>query len=116
VMVEEKEDEELVREVLNYCGAESLDAARQRWWAGLRDAEAEHYDGPPADFPIDENTFRKGFEAALSPWARGRTFEEALDFVRTRHPSECDKPAYRQGYERGQAYLAASETGLTKVE
>jgi hypothetical protein len=115
-MVDNKEVEESVRDVLDSCGAESLDAARQRWWTGLRDAEAEHYESPNGDSTMDEDTFRNGFEAALSPWARGRTYEESIDFVRTRHPNEYDKRAYRQGYERGQAYLEACEGGLDHAE
>lgn len=111
VTVEEKDNEKPVRELLDRYGAESLDAARQRWWTGLRDAEEERYDSPDGSFHEDESTFRKGFEAALSPRARTRTYEEARDFLRTRHPSEYDKPAYRRGYERGRAYLAAAENG-----
>lgn len=111
--VDEKENEKPVRDLLDKCGAESLDAARQRWWTGLRGAEEEQYESPDGgSFHQDENTFRKGFEAALSPAARSRAYQEALDFLRTRHPSEYDKRAYRLGYERGRAYLAASETGL----
>jgi hypothetical protein len=111
-MVDEKDDEESVHSILDDCGAESLDAARQQWWVGLRDAEAQRYESPNGNFSADEETFRKGFEAAMSPWARGRSYEEATDFLRTRHPGEFDKRAYRRGYERGQTYLVTSESGL----
>lgn len=115
-MVEEKENEEPVRDLLDRYGAESLDAARQRWWTGLRDVEEAQYESPNGNnFRDDESTFRRGFEAALSPWARSRTYEEARDFLRARHPGEYDKPAYRKGFERGRAYLAACETGLDQI-
>lgn len=61
-MVDDIEDEDAVRAALELAGAENIDAARQRWWLGLRDAEAEQYDEP--SFDADEPFFRHGFIAA----------------------------------------------------
>src|SRR6266850_1671777 len=55
-------------------------------------------------FARDELLFRRGFEAALSPNARARTWEEALPDLRTRHADVVDSPAFRHGWERGQDY------------
>jgi hypothetical protein len=41
LMVAEDDQAEQVRDVLASVGAETIDAARQRWWVGLRDAELE---------------------------------------------------------------------------
>lgn len=111
-MVDDKEEEDSVREILDDSHAESLDAARKRWWAGLRNAEAEHYESQGIASPVDENAFRRGFEAALSPWVRGRTYREAIDILRSRHPVDYDKDNYQRGYERGREYLTSSKKGL----
>ena len=111
VTVEDKDNEKPVRDLLERYGAESLDAARQRWWLGLRDAEEEEYESPNGTtFRDEENVFRKGFEAALSPPMRNKTYEDACDDLRARHPGEYDKSSYRKGYERGRAYLAGFES------
>src|SRR5438445_6926176 len=51
---------------LEASGAESVDAARERWWIGLRDAEEFEYRAEGLDFQRDESFYRQGFEAALS--------------------------------------------------
>jgi hypothetical protein len=40
VLTEDEEQAGMVRGELTQAGAESLDAAREDWWVGLRDAEA----------------------------------------------------------------------------
>ena len=80
----EREDQiEAGRDVLDKAGAESLDAAREKWWIGLRDAEAIGY-SKPEDFKQAETTFRCGFAAALEPAMRGRSFDEAAEYLRRR--------------------------------
>jgi hypothetical protein len=66
VQVDDDDAADAARQVLAAEGAESIDAARERWWLGLRDAEAEVYHGEGRDFASDEPFFRKGFEAALA--------------------------------------------------
>ena len=48
------------------AGAESIDAAREEWWVGLRDAEEETYRAQGRDFRADEAAYRSGFESALN--------------------------------------------------
>ncbi|HEY0406005.1 MAG TPA: hypothetical protein VGC89_09780 [Pyrinomonadaceae bacterium] len=92
------------RAVLAQAGAESVDAARESWWVGLRDAEQEEYAGQGKDFETDESSYRRGFEAALHPQRRGKSFDEASESLRGRFTEDYSHDAFRRGYERGQAY------------
>ena len=112
-LVGDKEKEKEVREILDEAGAESLDAARHRWWGGLRDAEMEHYDAPDEEFARDESPFRMGFEAALSARTRGKSYAESLPFLRGQHPDAYAMPPFRRGFERGKKYLAARRARVT---
>ena len=100
----EREDQiEAGRDVLDKAGAESLDAAREKWWIGLRDAEAIGY-SKPEDFKQAETTFRCGFAAALEPAMRGRSFNEAAEYLRQNYPASYHEDSFRRGFERGQLY------------
>jgi hypothetical protein len=103
-LVEEDELAERARGGLDSAGAEHIDAARENWWTGLRSAEEERYEGGAEAFARDELIFRRGFEAAMTPTARARTWEEALPDLRARHADVVDTPAFRHGWERGQDY------------
>jgi hypothetical protein len=73
------------RKVLDEADAESIDAARDQWWIGLRSAEKAHYQSLGGDFGRDEKAYRRGFEAGL-------------------HGAEMvgdEGHAFRHGYERG---------------
>jgi hypothetical protein len=101
---EDEDAEERVHNVLAQAGAESIDAARESWWLGLRDAEEEHYRADGGDFHSDEVGYRRGFEAALNPKRRGRSYEEtALELNQTYREAATDE-AFRRGYQRGQDY------------
>jgi hypothetical protein len=89
-----------VRAALAASGAESLDAAREQWWTGLRGTEKEHYVG--GDFAQDEPRYRRGFEAAMSN--RGRTFEEGRAEWRDRYAADSADACFRAGYKRGCDY------------
>jgi hypothetical protein len=78
------------RRAMDEAGAESVDAAREAWWIGLRDAEAAEY-GDVARFHADEPAYRRGFERAC----RGEPPPAAAD------------DAERTGYTRGRAYVEA---------
>jgi hypothetical protein len=93
-----------VREALAWAGAESLDAAREHWWLGMRDAEAEAYTAEGLDFTTDEPLYRRGFEASLQPAAAGKSYAEALDFLQTYYPEAYREEAFRRGYARGRTY------------
>ena len=102
-VVEDEEQAEGLRGALVDAGAESVDAAREQWWLGLRDAEKEEYQG--GDFDSDEAAYRHGFEASLHPSARGRSFGEDESRLRECYGDECEGAAFRRGYGRGQHYL-----------
>jgi hypothetical protein len=98
------------RQIMGASGAESIDAARDKWWIGLRDAEAAQYDAPEA-FERDEQIYRRGFEAALEPKFRGKTFAEAADALRECFPNLYDQVPFRRGYDRGQGYSSSFTKG-----
>src|SRR5437868_3010462 len=100
------EQGEAARHALGQAGAESGDAARGGGWIGLRDAESEAYAGQGGDFTRDEPLYRRGFEAALYPRARGKAYADALERLRPHYGDVCDTDAFRCGYERGQDYNA----------
>jgi hypothetical protein len=95
---------EAAQQALAQAGAESVDAAREDWWIGLRAAESEAYKGQGGDFTQDETAYRRGFEAALYPRARGKAYADALPRMRPHYGEACEADAFRCGYERGQAY------------
>ncbi len=102
VIIAEADDErhaEVVRQGLEESGAESIDAAREHWWIGLRSAEQEHY--TEGNFEEEEPYYRKGFEAAQSPVVRGKPYDQAQDYLTRRHQIAASHPAFRTGYERG---------------
>lgn len=112
VLIGTSTDDEVVekgRAVIERNGAESVDAARDKWWIGLRDAEEEQYDAPGGDFRKDEILYRSGFEAALHPDCRGKTYETATAKLRELRPGICEDERFRRGYERGRVYYAERE-------
>ena len=93
-----------VHSVMKQAGAESLDAARERWWIGLRDAEEQHYAARDGNFRQMELIYRTGFQAALQPQLRGKSYENARPILREHYPDISDQDAFQRGYARGQAY------------
>lgn len=104
VLTAQEEQADAVREALVQAGAESIDAARERWWLGVRDAEAEVYTAAGRDFTVDEPVYRKGFEAALQPATAGKSYGDALEFLQTFYVDVYREEAFRRGYARGQTY------------
>jgi hypothetical protein len=103
-LVESEEEDATARRTLEAAGAESLDAAREAWWLGLRDAEAKDYGATGRDFSADERSYRCGFEIALDRHTRGKSYEETLEYLRRCYPDVYGEPSFRRGYERGRAY------------
>ena len=108
--VEEEELADRARNELKRAGAESIDAAREQWWIGLRDAEEASYASEGGNFNVDEAAYRLGFEAALHPDRRGKTYEHTVETLRKRYADDSGLEAFRRGYERGQAYQRSIET------
>ena len=113
---EDEERIERVRSIMERAGAESLDAARDSWWIGLRDAEAAEYDPDGKSFGDAERPYRCGFEAALRPDCRGKPLDETRAFLRDRYADVCDQPAFRRGYKRGQLYYVESNRHVLRED
>ena len=93
---------ESARRALADAGAESLDAARETWWIGLRDAEKDHYESlGNGDWTTAEDAYRRGFTAAQHPSLRGKAWDEASGLLRKKHGKLVDVRAFVAGYERG---------------
>jgi hypothetical protein len=103
-VADDEEHANVARGVLTQSGAESVDAAREKWWLGLRDAEEAEYTVEGGDFGADEPTYRRGFEAALHSRARSRSYDEDAERLRECFGEECEEGAFRRGYERGRRY------------
>jgi hypothetical protein len=102
---DDAESAEEAREVLAHAGAESIDAAREDWWLGLRDVEEESYRTLGGNFSTDELAYRRGFEAALHPKRRGKAYEEVHSELSTFAQAAGSEWAFQQGFKRGQEYL-----------
>jgi uncharacterized protein with PIN domain len=96
------------RELLNTEGAETVDAAREQWWIGLRSAEQEHYSTHGRKFGDDEKFYRMGFEAALHSRMRCKEYDQVMgemnakiEELEQQHPGTEAGEAFRRGYERG---------------
>ncbi|HKP47243.1 MAG TPA: hypothetical protein VJT50_11630 [Pyrinomonadaceae bacterium] len=92
---------EKARAVLANAGAESVDAARDSWWMGMRDAEAADYTATGREFSNDEPNYRRGFETALRN--RGE------DLAKLSSSGDVLDEAFRRGYERGCAYHSKAQ-------
>src|ERR1043166_855274 len=103
-VADDEERADVARGVLTRAGAERGDAAREKWWLGLRDAEEAEYTVDGGDFSVDEAAYRRGFEAALDTRARGHSYDEDAERLRDCFGAECEEGAFRRGYERGRRY------------
>jgi len=113
VVVAFVDDEELAakaRTELSRAGAESVDAARDEWWIGLRDAEREHYTQHGGNFDLDEARYRLGFEASMRPDCRGKSCDDMRTRLSERYGEDADAQPFREGYNRGQRYLIETYT------
>lgn len=101
----------LVRDLLHRDGAESVDAAREQWWTGLRGDEHEHYEASGRNFSDDEKFYRLGFEAALHARTRCMEFDQvsaemdaALEDVQRQFPGAQVEEPFTRGYQRGREH------------
>lgn len=116
VPIDSEQQGDQIGAILSAAGAESLDAARESWWIGLRDAEEAEYTGAE-DFASLESSYRLGFEAAQHGQVFGKRFEDALPFLLKRYSSDvCKQPAFRLGYERGNRYAEHLEERYPPIE
>jgi hypothetical protein len=101
----------LLRELLKAEGAEAVDAAREQWWIGLRDAEHEHYSTLGRNFTEDEKFYRLGFESALHARTRCKEYDQVMgemdaeiEDLERQHPGVDVAEPFTRGYERGRDY------------
>jgi hypothetical protein len=110
-LAEDEAEAARFRELLETEGAESVDAAREKWWIGLRDAEHEHYSTLGRNLSDDEKFYRLGFESALHARSRCKEYDQVLsemtadiEELEQKYPGvEVEEP-FRRGYERGRDY------------
>jgi outer membrane lipoprotein SlyB len=114
VMTEDESEANRVRELLNTEESESIDAAREQWWIGLRSAEQEHYSALNRNFTEDEKFYRLGFEAALHARTRCKEYDQVmgemtatLEDVQRQYPGAKVEEPFTRGYERGRDYYQA---------
>lgn len=98
---ETDEESERAEDVLTGYGAMDLDELRENWWDELRDGERVHYHHDDQDFDRDEESYRRGYEAALHPQRRGRAYTDVEQDLRTSYGGTELDTAFRSGYERG---------------
>jgi hypothetical protein len=95
-LVDDPEQAPQVREILTAHGAEDIDAARDRWWMGLRDAESEHYGFQEGDEEAHERLYRYGFTIGATGSPR-----RPQDLELWPHLDEHERSIVTRGYERG---------------
>jgi hypothetical protein len=110
-LTDDTEAGSLVRDVLNREGAESVDAAREQWWIGLRSAEESRYPTSGRSFSEDEQFFRLGFQAAMNARTRCMEFDQVsaemnalLEDVKRRYPDAHVEEPFIRGYQRGREH------------
>jgi len=110
-LAEDDASASLLRELLRAEGAESVDAAREQWWIGLRSAEESHYTKCGKNFTDDEKFYRLGFEAALHARTRCKEFDQvlsemsaALEDIQNQYPNAEVEEPFTRGYQRGREY------------
>jgi hypothetical protein len=110
-LAESEESASALRDLLRANGAETIDAARQQWWVGLRDVEESHYSRSGRNFANDEKFYRMGFEAALHAKTRCLEFDQvsgemnaALEDLQRKYPGVDLEEAFTTGYQRGREY------------
>jgi hypothetical protein len=109
-LAESAEQAERARGLLTSAGAESIDAAREQWWVGLRDAERAEYTQAGGDFVRDEAIYRRGFETACALGPHASPYTEVIGELRVRCPDVYEHESFRQGFARGRAYVRGGES------
>jgi hypothetical protein len=91
-------------EIMQRHGSLDVEQIHESWWESRRDEERAHYTTTGGDFESDEEQYREGFQAALHPKRRGKSYAEVeAELKQAYDESELDS-AFRQGYERGLRY------------
>jgi len=105
VQTQDEDDAQRAAAALNAAGAETIDAAREQHWIGLRSAEREHYEQLGGNFDLDERDYRNGFQAALKGQDAALSPEGAASSY-----------AYRRGHERGLVWRREQHENASATE
>jgi len=110
-LAEDDKEANRFRTLLGIEGAETIDAAREQWWIGLRSAEEEHYKVSGRTFGEDEKFYRMGFESALHARTRCKEYDQVLaemtaqiEDLQKEYPGVALADPFTRGYERGRDY------------
>jgi hypothetical protein len=110
-LVDQQPPAALVRDIFKQAGAESVDAARNQWWVGLRDDEENRYSTSGRSFSDDEQFFRLGFQSAMHARTRCMEFDQvsaemdaALEDVKRKYPKADVEEPFLKGYRRGREH------------
>jgi hypothetical protein len=110
-LAENDKTAEQLRDVMTREGAESIDAARDQWWTGLRSAEEGRYEKSGRSFADEERFYRMGFEAGMHARTRCMEFDQvsgemnaALEDVQGRYPDANVEEPFTQGFQRGREH------------
>src|SRR5215213_7661314 len=95
---EEGDEADSAATTMRSAGAEDLDVLRENWWQELRDRERPSYSG---NFDEDEESYRRGYTAALHPQRRGKVYSDVEDELRTQYANTVLDRPFQSGYERG---------------
>jgi hypothetical protein len=90
--------------ILKAAGAESIDAARERWWVGLVEPEAEVYTSQEGSTVQHGPAYQHGLAAALQSETFGKAYDEVQDYLQSHYGDMYKDEAFRRGYERGRVY------------
>lgn len=104
VVVAFVDDEDRAKEIIRRHGSLDVDELRDNWWHERRGEERESYRTGGGDFDRDEESYRRGFQAALHAKRRGKPFDEVEQELRNSEAEGQLDSAFRQGYERGRRY------------
>ncbi|HSE32821.1 MAG TPA: hypothetical protein VLA93_14705 [Pyrinomonadaceae bacterium] len=104
VVVAFVDDEDRTKEMMKRHGSLDVDQLRDNWWQEHRNAERTSYQSQGGDFDRDEESYRRGFQAALHGKYRGKTFDDVQQELRNSYDDQQLDSAFRQGYERGRRY------------
>src|SRR5215213_6831309 len=85
-------------DVMRKAGAEDLDVLRENWWDEMRESERTQYTG---NFDEDEESYRRGYMAALHTRRRDRAYSDVEDELRTQYANTVLDRPFQSGYERG---------------
>jgi hypothetical protein len=89
------------REVLKDAGADDVDNLREHWWKELRNDERAQYTG---DWDRDEESYRRGYQAALHPKRRGKAYSDVKDDLAVAYTGTALDRPFEAGYQRGLGY------------